>query len=110
MRGREGGKKRAKKRKKENPNHRTLKRLPIYASSEEQCTKHKEPLQDAGLLKRMHSFYHPSFPFLCFAFLPLRSTSRPLGKKANKQASRAYAMQTYTYAPISPRISTMISP
>jgi hypothetical protein len=117
MRGKEGEKKGgAKKRKKENPNHRTPKRLPIYASSKEQCTKHKEPLN----LKRMHSLYHPSFALLCFAllcfallsfpFLPLRSTSRPLGKQASKQASRAYAIQTYTYAPISPQISTMISP
>lgn len=116
--GRKGEKKRAKKRKKENPNHRTPKRLPIYAFLRR--TMHKtqratEPLQDAGLLKRMHSFYYPSFlPFtlLCFAFLSFlcAPTSRPLGKQASKQASRAYAMQTYTYAPISPRISTMISP
>lgn len=115
-----GGKKgRKKERKKENPNHRTPKRLPIYASSEEQCTKHKEPLNlykmPACSKECIHSIILPSFlPFalVCFPFLPLRShfPSPSASKQASKQASRAYAMQTYTYAPISPRISTMISP
>lgn len=93
--------------------------LPIYASSEEQCTKHKEPLNlykmPACSKECIHSIILPSFlPFalLCFSFLPLRShfPSPSASKQASKQASRAYAMQKYTYAPISPRISTMISP
>jgi hypothetical protein len=49
------------------------------------------------------------FALLSFPFLPLR-LHFPSPRQASKQASRAYAMQTYTYAPISPRISTMISP
>ncbi len=59
----------------------------------------------------IHSIILPflPFPFLCFASSALHFPV-PLGKQASKQTSRACAMQTYTYAPISPRILTMISP
>jgi hypothetical protein len=97
MRGKEGRGKR-KGRKKER------KRIQITAhpsvsqftlSSEEQCTKHKEPLNlykmPACSKECIHSIILPSFPLLCFAllsfpFLPLRSHF-PSARQASKQTS-----------------------
>jgi hypothetical protein len=92
-----GGEKkgRKKERKKENPNHRTPKRPPnlrFLRRTMHKTQRATEPLQDAGLLKRMHSFYYPSFlPSLCFGLLSFPSSALPLpvplGKQASKQTS-----------------------
>jgi hypothetical protein len=97
MRGKGGGEnKRAKKRKKErkkerkSPHTQAPPNLRFLRRTMHKTQRATKPLQDARLLKRMHSFYHPSFALLCFPFLSFLCAPLPVpsaSKQANKQTS-----------------------
>jgi hypothetical protein len=91
MRGKEGKKKGGEKKKETEPKSPHIQAPPnlrFLRRTIHKTQRATEPLQDAGLLKRMHSFYHPSFALLCFAFLSFPSSAAPLPvPSASKQTS-----------------------
>ncbi len=85
-----GGEKGEKKKEREpkSPHTQAPPNLSFLRRTMHKTQRATEPLQDAGLLKRMHSFYHPSFPslsfpLLCFLCAPLPRPPWQASKQTN---------------------------